>query len=84
MFDWWSYLTEPLGYAFMVRGLTAALIVGTVCAVIGTYIVLRGMALFGHALAHGRRPSDGRPSQRPRSVVWKVEGASISARLMSG
>lgn len=56
MFDWWSYLTEPLGYAFMVRGLTAALIVGTVCAVIGTYIVLRGMALFGHALAHAILP----------------------------
>ncbi len=49
-------LLEPLGYAFMVRGLLAALIVGVVCAVLGSYIVLRGMALFGNALAHAILP----------------------------
>lgn len=42
----------PFSYAFMVRGLFATLIVGIVCAVIGSYIVLRGMAFFGDALAH--------------------------------
>jgi ABC-type Mn2+/Zn2+ transport system permease subunit len=36
----------------MVRGMTAAILVGIVCAVIGTYMVLRGMAFFGDALAH--------------------------------
>ncbi len=51
-----TWLTEPLGYAFMVRGLTAAIIVGVVCAVLGTYIVLRGMAFFGDALAHAILP----------------------------
>jgi len=56
MLEWLSYLTEPLSYTFMVRGLIAAVIVGTVCAVIGTYIVLRGMVLFGHALAHAILP----------------------------
>jgi ABC-type Mn2+/Zn2+ transport system permease subunit len=40
----------------MVRGLTAALIVGIVCAVLGTYIVLRGMAFFGDAIAHAILP----------------------------
>ena len=40
----------------MVRGLIAALIVGIVCAILGTYIVLRGMALFGHSLAHAVLP----------------------------
>jgi ABC-type Mn2+/Zn2+ transport system permease subunit len=40
----------------MVRGLAASLIVGVVCAVIGTYIVLRGMALFGDAIAHAILP----------------------------
>jgi ABC-type Mn2+/Zn2+ transport system permease subunit len=49
-------LLDPLGYAFMVRGLTAALIVGIVCAVLGTYIVLRGMAFFGDAIAHAILP----------------------------
>lgn len=56
MFDWLSYLTQPLGYAFMVRGLMAALIVGIVCAVLGSYIVLRGMAFLGDALAHAILP----------------------------
>jgi ABC-type Mn2+/Zn2+ transport system permease subunit len=56
MFDWLSYLTEPLGYAFMVRGLAAALIVGIVCATLGSYIVLRGMAFLGDALAHAILP----------------------------
>lgn len=47
-----DFLTEPLGYAFLVRGLLAAVLVGVVCAVVGTYVVLRGMAFFGDALAH--------------------------------
>ena len=45
-------LLGPLAYPFMVRGLIAAALVGVVCAVIGTFIVLRGMAFFGDALAH--------------------------------
>jgi len=47
-----SILLEPLSYSFMVRGLIASILVGIVCAVVGTYIVLRGMAFFGDALAH--------------------------------
>ena len=51
-----SWLLEPLQYAFMVRGLAAAILVGIVCAVVGTYVVLRGMAFFGDALAHAILP----------------------------
>lgn len=40
----------------MVRGLVAAVMVGIVCAVVGTYVVLRGMAFFGDALAHSILP----------------------------
>ena len=49
MIDW---LLEPLAYPFMLRGLAAGVLVGIVCAVVGTYVVLRGMAFFGDALAH--------------------------------
>jgi manganese/iron transport system permease protein len=49
-------LLEPLSYAFMVRGMLAALMVGTVSAVVGSYVVLRGMAFFGDALAHAILP----------------------------
>lgn len=47
-----SFILEPLQYPFMLRGLAAAVLVGIVCAVVGTYVVLRGMAFFGDALAH--------------------------------
>ena len=47
-----NWLLEPLTYPFMVRGLAAGVLVGIVCAVVGTYVVLRGMAFFGDALAH--------------------------------
>jgi len=51
-----EWLVEPLSYAFMQRGLIAAVLVGIVCAVVGTYVVLRGMAFFGDALAHAILP----------------------------
>ncbi|HSG15620.1 MAG TPA: metal ABC transporter permease [Anaerolineae bacterium] len=47
--DW---LAEPLAYDFMIRALLAALMVGVVSAVLGAFIVLRGMAFFGDAVAH--------------------------------
>ena len=49
-------ILAPLGHAFMLRGFLAAVMVGTVCAVLGTYVVLRGMAFFGDALAHAILP----------------------------
>jgi len=51
-----EFLLSPLQYGFMVRGLLAAITVGVVCAVLGTYVVLRGMAFFGDALAHAILP----------------------------
>ena len=56
MFDFLSVLTDPLGYSFMLRGLFAAVMVGIVCATVGVYVVLRGMAFFGDALAHSILP----------------------------
>jgi ABC-type Mn2+/Zn2+ transport system permease subunit len=47
--DW---LLDPLQFSFINRALMAAVIVGIVCSVLGTYVVLRGMAFFGDALAH--------------------------------
>jgi ABC-type Mn2+/Zn2+ transport system permease subunit len=51
-----DFLLQPLQYPFMLRGMVAAILVGIVCAVLGTYIVLRGMAFFGDALAHSILP----------------------------
>jgi manganese/iron transport system permease protein len=51
-----SWLLTPLSYEFMQRGLAASLLVGVLCAVIGCYVVLRGMAFLGDALAHAILP----------------------------
>jgi ABC-type Mn2+/Zn2+ transport system permease subunit len=56
MTDILELLVQPLRYPFMVRGLLASLMVGTLCAVVGSYVVLRGMAFFGDALAHAILP----------------------------
>ncbi len=45
-------LLAPLQYDFIIRALLAAVIVGVVCSVLGVYIVLRGMAFLGDAMAH--------------------------------
>jgi ABC-type Mn2+/Zn2+ transport system permease subunit len=51
-----DYFVAPLSHPFMTRGLLATTMVGVVCATVGTYVVLRGMAFFGDALAHAILP----------------------------
>lgn len=43
---------EILGYTFMQRALMASLLIGTVSAIIGVYVVLRGLAFIGAGIAH--------------------------------
>src|SRR5580698_5000451 len=50
------YLTEPFHYVFMQRALIAAMIIGVLCAALGTFVVLRRMAVVGHALTHSALP----------------------------
>ena len=49
MIDW---LVEPLEFAFMQRAFVAAGVAAIVCAVVGTFVVLKGMAFMGDAVAH--------------------------------
>ena len=51
-----SWLFQPFAYEFMQRGMLASMIVGILCAVMGTYVVLGGMAFLGDALAHAILP----------------------------
>lgn len=56
MADLFELLAEPLRYPFMQTGLGAVVLVGIVCAVVGTFVVLRGLAFLGDALAHAILP----------------------------
>jgi manganese/iron transport system permease protein len=49
-------LLAPLGYEFFIRALIAAALVGLVCAVVGSYMVLRGLSFMGDAISHAAFP----------------------------
>jgi manganese/iron transport system permease protein/iron/zinc/copper transport system permease protein len=47
-----ALLVEPLYYRFFLHGLIVALLVGSLCGLLGVYIVLRKMSYIGHGLSH--------------------------------
>jgi manganese/iron transport system permease protein len=49
-------ILDPLAFPFFVRALAASMIVGLVCATVGSYMVLRGLAFMGDALSHSAFP----------------------------
>jgi ABC-type Mn2+/Zn2+ transport system permease subunit len=51
-----AFLVDPMAYGFMQRGLIAAVLVGVVCAVMGTFVVLKGLAFIGDAVSHAAFP----------------------------
>ncbi len=82
-----AFFTEPFAFPFMLRALAASVLTGAVCGLVGTYVVLRGMAFFGDALAHSVLPGVavgylvGRGS---RTVVfgWALGSAAVAALAM--
>jgi manganese/iron transport system permease protein len=51
--DW---LVDPFQAEFVRTGAIAAAAVGVLCGVVGSYVILRGMALMADSLAHGVLP----------------------------
>lgn len=45
-------LTAPFAYSFMVRAALAACIVGALCSLIGTFVVLRRLSFIGDGISH--------------------------------
>jgi len=81
-----SAIVEPLRFPFMVRGLIAATSVGGLCGVIGAFVVLRGMAFMGDAIAHSILPglaagalTVGRGDRR--ALFWWALGTGIAVAL---
>jgi manganese/iron transport system permease protein len=51
-----EFLVAPFEFGFMQRALLGGVLVGAICALVGTYVVLRGLAFVGDALAHAAFP----------------------------
>ena len=51
-----DYIFGPFQYSFMVRALIVSVLVGVMCPVLGAYVITRGRAFMGDALAHSVLP----------------------------
>lgn len=54
--SWLHFVTDPLGYGFFVRALLALWLVSTLCALVGSWVVLRGLSYVGDAMSHAVMP----------------------------
>ena len=53
MFD---AILDPFQYSFMIRALMVSVLVGIMSPIIGAYVITRGLAFMGDALAHAVMP----------------------------
>ncbi len=74
-----QWLIEPFSLGFQQRALAGGILAGLMCAVVGTWLVLRGMSFFGDAFVHGVVPGIA------AAVVLDINpalGAAIAAAVM--
>ena len=75
-------LIEPfVSNSFLLRALMAGMLVSISCGVVGTFIVLRGLAFIGDALAHGVLPGI---AIAILLGIPGIVGAAVSAVVMIG
>jgi ABC-type Mn2+/Zn2+ transport system permease subunit len=85
-----SFIWEPFSIEFMQRALSGGLIVGVLCAIAGTWVVLRGLAFLGEAMAHGMLPGVataillGLPGPAGALVAAGAMGAGIAVASRRG
>ena len=74
-----AWFTDPFALGFQQRALIGGILAGLMCAVVGTWLVLRGMSFFGDAFTHGVIPGIA------AAVVLDIDpliGAAVAAALM--
>ncbi|MDO8364135.1 MAG: metal ABC transporter permease [Actinomycetota bacterium] len=71
------WLTEPFQTEFMQRAFVAAIIIGVVAPVVGTWVVLRRMANLGDAMSHGTLAGVGLAYAAGINVLFGAMGAGL-------
>ncbi|MFI6578157.1 zinc ABC transporter permease AztB [Nocardiopsis sp. NPDC050513] len=73
-------LFDPFGVVFVQRALWGGILVSLICAIAGTWVVLRGMAFLGDAMSHGMLPGVALASLFGQSLFL---GAALAAAAMA-
>jgi len=76
-----DFLVEPWEFAFMQRALLAASFAALVCSMVGVFVVLRGMAFMGDAVAHSSLAGMSVAYFFGGSVFWGAFAWAIPASL---
>ena len=71
-----SFLSEPLSYSFIQRGMLALIMVGGISAVVGCFVVVRGLSFFGDALSHAILPGV--------AISYTASGGYVASNLFIG
>lgn len=75
-----SWLIEPFTADFFLRALLGGALVAVICGVVGTWVVVRGMAFLGEAIGHGMLPG---VALATMVGVPAIAGGAVSAVIMS-
>lgn len=73
-------ILEPFAAEFMLHAFLGGSLCAAICAVVGTWVVIKGMAFLGEAMAHGMLPG---VAVATLTGIPVVLGAAGSALLMS-
>lgn len=75
-----AWIAEPFSLDFVQRALLGGALVAVLCGVVGTWVLIRGMAFLGEALSHGMLPGVALATVLGFPVLI---GATLSAVAMS-
>ncbi|MFJ8858137.1 zinc ABC transporter permease AztB [Streptomyces sp. NPDC102451] len=75
-----EWLMAPFEVTFVQRALWGGVLVSSICALAGTWVVLRGMAFLGDAMSHGMLPGIALASLLGGNLLV---GAAVSAAVMA-
>lgn len=74
------WLTDPFTADFFLRALLGGALVALICGLVGTWVVIRGMAFLGEAIGHGMLPGVALATVAGAPVIV---GGAVSAIAMS-
>jgi manganese/iron transport system permease protein len=79
-----SFFTEPLAFDFMQRAVAVAVLIGIACALLSCFLVLKGWALMGDAVAHAVLPGIVLAHLLALPLALGAFAAGLSCALLTG